>query len=105
MVLIEEILRHVLLVEDIEVLHAGCDRMVFVLDPDRENVRFWVAAEITAKQLIVQTLRWVHRMSVVHGQEASAFLYEIPNRLLLIVRHPRSLRLAIPIRPVTAVAG
>ena len=79
------------------------DRMILVLDPDSECIRLRVSAEITAEQLVVQTVRRVHRVCVVDRQEAAASLDEVPDRLLLIVGHPGGLRLAVPVRPVAAI--
>ena len=52
--LIEIVLRHVLLVEYLEILHARRDRVIFVFDADRERIRLGMAAKITAEEFIIR---------------------------------------------------
>ena len=47
--LIEVVFRHVLLVENVVVLHAGGNWMALVFDPYRETVRSGMAAKIAAE--------------------------------------------------------
>src|SRR5690349_4986544 len=103
MLLVEPVFRHVLLVEDFEVLHAGRNRVLFIFNSNSERVRFRVATEVAAEKLIVQPIRWVHRVSIVYSEKAAALFDEIPNGLLLVIGHPCGLRFSVTIRPVATV--
>src|SRR5581483_1871784 len=95
----------VLLVENIEILHSGGDGMVLVFHAYGERPRLRVASEIAAEQLVIKAIRRIHRMRVVQGKETAAVLDKVPDGLLLLVGHPKCLRLAVSLRPVSPVAG
>src|SRR5262245_65795646 len=65
--LIQEVFGHVVLVVNVEIFYTGCDGMILVFNPDGECVRFGVAAEITAEQLVVEPVRRIHGVGVVHA--------------------------------------
>src|SRR5215813_9705976 len=94
-----------MLVEDVVILHAFCNRMMLILDSYRELVRLRVTAEIAAEEFIIKPARWVHRVRIMHSEKPASLTDEVPYGLLLAAGHPCGLGLSVAVGPITAVAG
>jgi len=57
MLSIKVVLHHMLLVVNLIVFHACCDRMILVLHANRKDSRLRVPSIVTSKQLVVEPRR------------------------------------------------
>jgi len=104
MLAVEVILHGMLLVEDFEILHAGGDRMILILDAHGEGVGFGMAVVIAAEQFVIESTGRINSLGIVQGKETAAVVHEIPDGLLLRVGHPLDGRLVVAVGPVHTIA-
>jgi len=65
MLSIKVVLHHMLLVVNLIVFHACCDRMILVLHANRKDSRLRVPSIVTSKQLVVEPAGRVNALSIM----------------------------------------